>query len=197
MRITCSAIILLAAFALPAGAIDLVPRYISVMSDGVVAQRPYFADGDKKYAVKLDSETKLTESEGGAFFHFEKFPSAMMRLRQSPLRANLAFGPETLNRYQEVARGLLPVGAGEILFVESIPNPLPINNWQSYRFTFSYRVASEARRQSVTFLNLKPTEQIVIQTASSERDFDEITGRAFNIIRRWHEVVPQDERSFN
>ena len=189
--------IFLAGFALPAGATDLIPHYISTMTDGVVVRRPYFADGEKKYAVKLDTETKLTESEGGASFRFDKFPGAMMRLRGSPISAQIAFGPDSLARYQQAARELLPAEAQEIVFVESAPNPLPINNWQSYRFTFSYHVASEARRQSITFLDLKPTEQIVIQTASSERDFNEISARAFNIIRRWHEVVPEDESLFN
>ena len=181
----------------PAGAIDLVPRYVSTMNDGVVSQRPYFADGDKKYAVKLDSETKLTESEGGASFRFDKFPGAMLRLRQSPIPAQVAFAPESLERYQQAARALLSGGAEDIVFLESTPNPLPINNWQSYRFTFSYHVAGETRRQSVTFLDLNPTEQIVIQTASSERNFAEISARAYNIIRRWHEVVPAEETPFN
>lgn len=197
MKAPYLALLINAALVLSAGAIDLVPRYVSTMNDGVVSQRPYFADGEKKYAVKIDSETKLTEFEGGASFRFDKFPGAMLRLRQSPIPAQIAFAPESLDRYQQAARALLSTGAEEIALLEGTPNPLPINNWQSYRFTFSYRIAGETRRQSVTFLDLKPTEQIVIQTASSERDFDEISERAFNIIRRWHEVVPADEMPFN
>ena len=189
--------IFLVALALPAHAIDLVPHYTSTMSDGVVIRRVYFADAGKKYAVKLDSETKLGESQGGALFRFDKFPSASMRLRQSPLRAQIAFGADSLERYQNAARELLPPGAEEIVCAEKTPNPLPINNWRSYCFTFSYRVASETRRQSITFLNLNPSEQIVMQTDSSDRDFNEITARAYNIIRRWHEIVPTSETPFN
>ncbi len=121
----------------------------------------------------------------------------MLRLRQSSIPAQIAFDPESLERYRQAACALLFDGAQDVVFVEGTPNPLPINNWQSYRFTFSYRVAGERRRQSITFLNLKPTEQIVIQTSSSERDFDEVAARAFNIIRRWHEVLPADEMPFN
>lgn len=197
MNLAILAALLLAGLALPASGIDLVPRYVSTMADGVVIQRPYFADGEQKYAVKLDSETKLTEYEGGAAFRFDKFPDALLRLRQSPVPAQIAFGPESLERYQQAATALLPGSAEGIVLREATPNPLPINNWQSYRFTFSYRVTGEARRQSITFLDLNPTEQIVIQTATKERDFEEISARAFNIIRRWHEVVPTDEAPFN
>lgn len=190
-------VFLVTGLSLTVRAIDLVPRYVSTMDDGVVSQRPYFADGDKKYAIKLDSESKLTESEDGALFSFEKFPGATMRLRRSPLHPEMTFGAEYLERYQQAACGLLPGGAQEVALVEKTPNPLPINGWQSYRFTFSYRIANQTRRQSITFLDLTPTEQIVMQTAASERDFNEISGRAFNIIRRWHEVMPEDERPFN
>ena len=194
--LTLSALIL-AGLSIPAGATDLVPRYIARPTEGVVIRRPYFADGEKKYGVKLDSETKLTAFEGGALFRFEKFPEATMRLRPSPIPAQTPFTPESLETYQQAGRALLPPGADMIEFVESELNPLPINDWHSFRVTFSYRAANQARRQSVIFLNLKPTEQIVVQTAANERDFAEVSARAFNIVRRWHEIAPEDEAPFN
>jgi hypothetical protein len=186
-----------AGFALSASAIDLVPHYISTTADGVVIRRPYFADGKKKYSVKIDSETKLTAFEDGALFRFEKFPDAAMRLRLSPISTPGPFGPEKLEHYQQVARGLLPAGAEEIALTESALDPLPINGWQSYRVTFSYRAATEPRRQSIIFLNLKPTEQILVQTDSAERSFNEVSARVFNIVRRWHEIAPEDEQPYN
>lgn len=186
-----------AGLAPPADATDLVPHYISTTADGVVVQRPYFADGTKKYGVKIDSETKLTAFEGGSLFRFDKFPEATMRLRLSPISTPGAFGPETLELYQQVARSLLPAGAEEIALAESALNPLPINGWQSYCVSFSYRAATELRRQSVIFLNLKPTEQILVQTDSAERSFNEVSTRVFNIVRRWHEIVPGDEQPYN
>ena len=186
-----------AGLALSAGATDLVPHYISTTADGVVVRRPYFADGKKKFGVKIDSETKLTAFEGGALFRFDKFPEATMRLRLSPISTPGPFGPETLEHYQQVAQSLLPAGAEEIALLESALNPLPINGWQSYRVTFSYRAATEPRRQSVIFLNLKPSEQILVQTDSAERSFNEVSARAFDIVRRWHEIVPEDEQPYN
>jgi len=197
MKTLATLFVSFAGFALSASAIDLVPHYISTKADGVVVRRPYFADGNKKYGVKIDSETKLTEFEGGALFRFDKFPGATMRLRLSPVSTPVPFGPESLEHYQQVARSLLPEGAEEIAVAESAPNPLPINNWQSYRVAFSYRAGTEPRRQSVIFLNLKPTEQILIQTDAAEKSFDEVSARGFNIIRRWHELAPEDEQPYN
>jgi hypothetical protein len=189
--------LVLAGLAVPASATDLVPRYITRTTEGVVIRRPYFADGAKKYGIKIDSETKLTAFESGALFRFEKFPEATMRLRPSPVPAQTPFAPESFEAYQQAGRALLPPGADAIEFVDSELNPLPINDWHSFRVTFSYRAANQARRQSVIFLNLKPTEQIVIQTAANERDFVEVSARVFNIVRPWHEIAPEDEAPFN
>ena len=88
-------------------------------------------------------------------------------------------------------------GAADVALVASEANPFPINHWESLRITFSYQVANQSHRQSVTFLNLKPTEQIVVQTTADERNFEEVSTRAFNIIRRWHEILPEESAPFN
>ncbi len=160
-------------------------------------RRPYFADGAKKYGIKLDAETSLSASEGGAMFRFEKFPEATTRLRTSTIPAQTGFGPETFELYRQAATLLLPPGSTEVAVVGSETDAYPINGWSSLRLTFSYRASSRPRRQSVTFLNLKPNEQIVIQTAASENNFEEVTARTFNIIRRWHEIVPEEEQPYS
>lgn len=197
MKISGLTLLFLIGFALPAGATDLTPHFINKDRDGVVIRRPYFADGMKKFGVKIDAETKLSASDGGALFRFDKMPEASMRLRHSPVPAETGFGPETLEGYQQAARTLLPPGAGAVTFVESEWNPLPINQWQSLRVTFSYRIANQSYRQSAIFLNLKPTEQIVVQASADERNFVDVSNRAFSIIRRWHEILPEEAEPFN
>ncbi len=189
--------LILAALTLSAGATDLTPHFLSTMSEGVVVRRPYFADGTKKFGIKVDSETKLTAFEGGAMFRFDKFPEASVRWRSSPLPAESGFAPEAIPRYEQAARTLLPAEATAVELVESELNPSPINNWQGLRLTFSYRTVNSARRQSITFLNLKPTEQIVIQAAASDTSFAEVSARAFNSLRHWHEMDPGEESPFN
>ncbi len=189
--------LLLTGLTLSAGAIDLTPHYISHMTEGVVVRRPYFADGGKKYGIKLDSETKLTASDGGALFRFDKFPEATTRLRSSTVPAQTGFAPETFELYRQAALALLPPGVTGVEIIGNEPNPYPINGWSSLRLTLSYRINNSARRQSVTFLNLKPTEQIIVQTAASETNFEDVSARTFDIIRRWHEIVPEEEQPYS
>lgn len=197
MKVFSLSLLFLAGLSLSASATDLTPRYISTTTEGVVIRRPYFADGSKRFGIKLDSGTSLTAAEGGALFRFNTFPEATMRLRPSPLPAQTGFNPETFDAYVQAARTFLPAGASGIEMLESQLNPFPINGWLSLRVIFSYQAANQGRRQSVTFLNLKPTEQVIIQTIANERDFNEISARGFDIIRRWHEIEPEDESPFN
>ncbi len=197
MRTLCFSAFCLTALSHFAGAIDLTPHYMSHMTEGVVVRRPYFADGGKKYGIKLDSETSLSAYEGGAIFRFEKFPEATLRLRPSAVPAQTGFGPETFELYRQAAVALLPPGVTAVEVIANETNPYPINGWSSLRLTFSYRLNNFARRQSVTFLNLKPTEQIIIQAAASESNFEDVSARTFDIIRRWHEIVPEEEQPYS
>jgi hypothetical protein len=197
MKLLSVSLLIAIAFSLPAAATDLTPHFMNKNRDGVVIRRPFFDDGMKKYGFKIDDETKLSAYEGGALFRFDKMPEASMRLRRSPVPAETGFGPETFEGYQQAARTLLPPGADAVTFVASELNPLPINHWQSLRVTFSYRSANQSYRQSAIFLNLKPTEQIVVQASADERHFEDVASRAFNIIRRWHEILPEESEPFN
>lgn len=197
MKLPLLPLFLLAGLALTARATDLTPRYLTTMTEGVRLERPYFADGDKKFGIKLDSETKLSAADGGALFRFEKFATANMLWRHSTMPVGTVFGPESLELYQKTARSLLPPGAETVVMAASEYDTLPMNDWQSLRVTFSYTIANQSRRQSVTFLNLKPDEQITIQTVADDRDFDEVAGRAYNIIRRWYEIVPDKLQPYN
>ena len=183
-----NSILVLCLSALPALALDLSPRFVSTIADGVVIRRPYFVDGDKKYAVTLNMETELTPFEDGALFRFVKLSHAEMRLRPSPMSVELKFDPENQEKYEEAARKLLPPDAEGVVLDQVTQNPLPINGWSGVRFTFHYRIPTGEVRESITFLNIMPTEQVVIQTGSMAKDFPDVSDRAFDIIRRWHEV---------
>ena len=180
--------LLLALSALSASALDLSPLFITTMSDGVAIRRPYFSDGSKKYSVTLNIETELMPYEDGAMFRFVKLKYAEMRLRPSLFSVETKFGPDTLERYEIAARKLLPPLAQGIVLEQQTANPLPMNGWQSHRFVFKYTLASGETRESITFLNITPTQQVIVQVYSLEKDFVDTSERAYDIIRRWHEL---------
>ncbi len=184
-------------FAPLAQAIELAPRFITTYQEGVAIRRPYFADGDKKYAVTVDGETEVREYEGGALFTFKRMVGAQLRLRPSPMPATAAFTPETLVRYRAAARKLLPAAAESVAAEGETLDALPINGWRAFRMLFSMQLPGGAARESVTFLNLDAEQQIVVQTSSRRDDWEAADERAFDIIRRWHELRPEDLNAGN
>jgi hypothetical protein len=180
--------LLLALSAFSASALDLTPRYLNVTADGISIRRPYFADGSKKYAVTLDVETELLPYEDGCLFRFIKLKQTEMRLRPSSFRVEEKFAPENLVRYQEAARKLLPQLAEGVILAQETPNPMPINGWEGHRFTYTYRTPAGMVRESITFLNITPTQQVIVQVYAMEKDFADASERGWDIIRRWHEV---------
>ncbi|MDB6175224.1 MAG: hypothetical protein JWL59_4535 [Chthoniobacteraceae bacterium] len=180
-----------------ASAIDLTLRYVTTYTDGIPVRRPCFIDGDKKYAVTLDSQTELVAAEGSTLFNFTKFPRALMQLRQSPMKADVTFEPLNLPRYRAAALQLLPQGAQNPVLIAEASNVLPVNKWISQRLTFSYESGGSPMCESVLFLNLDPATQIVVQIRAGAPDFPTVTARGDDIIRRWHEVLPEAERSAN
>jgi len=182
--------LLLALSALSASALDLSPNFATVMSDGVNIRRPYFSDGGKKYSVTLNVETELVPYEDGALFKFLKLRHAEMRLRPSSFGVETKFGPDTLDRYQEAARKLLPQMAEGVVLEQQTKNPLPINGWESHRFVFKYTTPAGDIRESITFLNITPSQQVIVQVYAADKEFADASDRGYDIIRRWHELDP-------
>ena len=180
--------LILALSALSASALDLHPHYIDADADGVSIRRPYFSDGSKKYSLRLNNETELQPYEDGAIFRFIKLKDAAMRLRPSPFSVDTKFDPENLTRYLETARQLLPQLAEGVALYQETPNPMPINAWTSHRFVFKYKTQVGEVRESITFLNITPTAQVIVQVYAMDKEFADADSRAWDIIRRWYEL---------
>ena len=175
--------------------LDLTPRRL--LTGGGLVERIYFADGNTKFAVTLDGETKVTPAEGGALFRFTTFSQASMRLGKTPLEKHPPFDEASLPDYTKAAAALLPASAEKPELLWQGPGALPVNHWQTYRFLYRYHVAGLLYRESITFLTLESGQQIVIHTGAQSKDFDVIAARADDMIRRWHEVLPGDDQGAN
>jgi hypothetical protein len=175
-------------------AIDLTPRYIDTYNDGIVFQRLYFTDGEKKFTVRSNRETVVTGESGGAMFRFTKLPNSSFQILRSRLTPEQLFSGTALEQYREAAKRLLPVLAKASSIREETVDPLPINNWKGYRLILSCDLNGKTYLQSVTFLNLTPTDQVVLVTTAPEATFQEAADRSFQIIRTWQELLPGDER---
>lgn len=180
-----------------AAAIDFTPQFVTTALDGPPVRRPCFVDGKKKFAVTVDAETELTGADGAALFNFTKFSRAVMRLGPSTLKPEINFSVDNIERYRSAAAALLLQGAQQVTLESETANVLPVNNWTSQRFTFTYTFTSIPMRESVTFLNLDDKTQAVMQTRTTAETFAVITARSDDIIRRWHEVTEDSEVVIN
>jgi hypothetical protein len=179
---------LLATLGYRSPAIDLTPRFLTTFNEEVAINRPYFTDSGKKYAITLDGESELVPDEGGALFKFTKFPSAVAKLINSPAQEIAPFDDKSLRDYESLARRMLARDAINPVLDSTELNVTPINGWKTCRFTYSYENPAIKLRQSVTFLNLDDKQQIVIDIKTKREEFDNITARTWDMIRRWHEV---------
>lgn len=181
------------------GSSDLIlkPRLVTVDFAGTPVRRAYFEDGKKKFAVTIDNETELSEHGNGALFSFKKIPLATVELRRSPVPPGIPFTEEHIAEYAKAARGLLASNA-EIWVEQPMQlDPLPINDWKTCRFFFYYRVGGSPIRADVTFIELDSREQVVVITGATGNDYAAVRERSDDIIRRWHEVTPENERGIN
>jgi hypothetical protein len=182
------------ATSLHAPAVDLTPRFVDTFVDGVTTHRLYFADGDQKIGLSVNHETTAEAGAGGTVFRFPKFSDILFVLKHSPMSADQAFEGVTLDRYREAAHRLLPPGAQNITDLGEEPDPITINRWRSYRFTYTCESTGFIRKQTVTFLNISAEEQLVLIVSSIEQNFPEAAARSWQIIRSWQPILPGQEK---
>ena len=192
---TSIALLLLAAQAF--SGLVLTPRLVTIDYGGTPVRRAYFMDGEKKFAVTMDHETELSARGDGALFCFTKLPLATVELRHSPMKAGSGFSQENISEYAKAARQLLAPTAEVWPEEPMVLDPLPINGWKTCRFNFFYRVGGSPVRADVTFIDLSEKEQIVVITGGSASDYARVRSRSDDIIRRWHEVTPEEESGVN
>jgi hypothetical protein len=192
---TSIALLLLAAQA--TSGLILTPRLITLDLGGRPVRRAYFMDGEKKFAVTMDNETELTPHGDGALFCFTRLPLATVELRRSPIKAGTGFLQENISEYAKVARQFLAATAEVWPEAPIVFDPLPINGWKSCRFNFFYHVGGSPVRADVTFIDLNEKDQIVVITGGTANNYASVRSRSDDIIRRWHEVTPEEERGLN
>jgi hypothetical protein len=177
--------------------VDLSPRYKTIDLGGALIQRVHFRDGDKEFAVTINSDIEISGSGKGAIFRFKSIPLADMSLRPSPVSPAIPFSPEKMADYRRIAQEQLGANVEIVEAGEPEMDVLPINNWTSCRLNFTTRQAGVVFKTDVTFLNLSKSQQIMIVTSAKEGVFADVRGRAHKIMSRWHQVLPGDELGLN
>ncbi|MGB8167013.1 MAG: hypothetical protein WCF18_05940 [Chthoniobacteraceae bacterium] len=197
-KILLTASIALLLFAAPGSSgLVLTPRFMTIDFGGVPVRRAYFMDGEKKLAVTMDNETELAAHGDGAIFRFTTIPLATVELRHSPLKPSGGFSEQNIAEYAKAARLMLAPGAEVWPEEPMVLDPMRINGWKSCRFNFFYHVGGSPIRTDVTFIDLDEKQEVVVITGGTANSYSAVRSRSDDIIRRWHEVTPEEERGVN
>jgi hypothetical protein len=176
-----------------ADALNLQPQEITVEKDGPPARRYFFTDENKKVLFRIDGRMTVSGSANQAVFRFSDIRSGTMRLTKSGMKPETTFEEKNLPAYRIAARGYVPGQASDVQITEEIADAIPINNWASHQFNFSYKVFGVAYRQSITFFNYSATEQLVFDVVSEEKDYEKTYARSYSVLNSLCDYVPGHE----
>ncbi len=184
---------LLAAIAGPyaAAGMDFSPQFIPTQQEGAVIERPSFTDGTKRYAFRIDSDTRLTGSSEAVTCSFENLVRASMEIREAGEAG--PFDEKAREAFREIARAKIPRDATAVTLEKELEDPYRINGWKSFGLIFSYGYFGVPTKRSIVFLNFDPNRRLVVDIRADAEQFDAASARSWRILNSLHEVTPGEQ----
>jgi hypothetical protein len=171
-----------------AHALDLTPLEISISNDGPPATRYFFQDEGKRLSYRIDNKMTVQGARDSVAFRFNDIVAADMEWSISPVRPVLPFDEKNLAAYRTSARTFLPQNATDIQLEEEKSEAIAINGWISQQFIFTYKMFGVARRRSVTFVNLRAQEQVVLEIGAAAADYEKAYARGYRVLNSISEL---------
>ena len=165
-----------------ARALNLQPQEIMVEKDGPPVRRYFFQDEGKRLLFRIDGRMSVQGSATEALFRFSHIRNAIMKLSKSAMTPQAAFDEKTLKLYRAAARSCAPPQATEFQITSESADAVPINGWTSHQFVLSYKLFGAPYRESVTYFNYSPTEQLVFDVRSPEADYEKTYSRSYRVL---------------
>jgi hypothetical protein len=172
-----------------AHALNLQPREVMVEKDGPPVRRYFFQDEGKRLFFRIDGKMTVSGSANEAVFRFSDIHDANMKLAKSRITPETAFDEKGLKTYRPAAQSYVPPQATDVQITEEASDAIPINNWRDHQFTLTYKLFGSAYRESVTFINYSPTEQLVFDVRSSEADYEKTYSRSYHVLNSLSSLV--------
>ncbi len=173
-----------------ARALNLAPHEIVVERDGPPVRRYFFDDEGKRMIFRIDGAMSVSGSSTQAIFQFSDIRNATMRLAKSSMTTEVPFEGKNIELYRAAARGYVSAEATAVQVLEEKADALPINGWVSYQFVLAYKLFGVPYRQSITFFNYGPTQQLVFDVASPEAEYEKTYHRGYSVINSLGDEIP-------
>lgn len=168
--------------------ISWTPHLSTVFAEGTSVVSVYFSDTNKKYAVLLNTETNVEAAGGGAKITYNRIKSAVFKIREPIKRVEFPIAPDLTAEYRKYALAYAPKEVSEFSNFEEASSIYQINNWKSYRVSFSYGLYGQRIRHCITFLTLESGQQVILDLSSYEKEFPSALELSEHMIRTWHEL---------
>ena len=172
-----------------ARALNLQPREVTVEKDGPPVRRYFFQDEGKRLLFHIDGRMSVSGSANEAVFRFSDIHDAAMKLSKSGMKPQTAFDEKNLKLYRAAAQSYAPPQATEVQIAEENAAAIPINGWINHQFVLSYKLFGFAYRESITFFNYSPTEQLVFDVRSPDADYAKTYGRSYRVLNSLSDFV--------
>lgn len=153
-----------------------------IEKDGPPVRRYFFQDEGKRLLFRIDGNMTVGGSANEAVFRFSDIHDAAMKLSKSKMAPQTAFDEKGLKLYRPAAQSYVPAQATEVLITEEKPDAVPINGWVSHQFILTYKLFGSPYRESVTFVNYSPTEQLVFDVRSPDTDYAKAYSRSYRVL---------------
>jgi hypothetical protein len=165
-----------------ARALNLQPREVTIERDGPPVRRYFFQDEGKRLLFHIDGRMSVSGSANEAVFRFSDIHDAAMKLSKSGMKPQTAFDEKNLKLYRAAAHSYAPPQATEVQITEENSGAIPINGWTNHQFVLSYKLFGFAYRESITFFNYSPTEQLVFDVRSPDADYAKTYSRSYRVL---------------
>ena len=165
-----------------AHALNLQPREIMIEKDGPPVRRYYFQGQGKRLLFRIDGTMKVRGSANEAVFQFSDIRDGAMKLSKSKMTPKTDFDEKGLKLYRKAARTYVPAQATEVQIAEESASAVSINGWVNHQFVFSYKLFGRPFRESVTFFNYSPNEQLVFDVRSTDPDYAKTYSRSYRVL---------------
>jgi hypothetical protein len=172
-----------------ARAINLQPREVMIEKDGPPMRRYFFQDEGKRLLFRIDGNMTVGGSATEAVFRFSDIQDATMKLSKSRMTPQTAFDEKGLKSYRPVAQSYVPPQATEVQITGENSDAIPINGWICHQFVLTYKLFGSPYRESVTFFNYSPTEQLVLDVRSPDAVYEKTYSRSYRVLNSLSDFV--------
>ena len=152
-------------------------------------RRYFFQDEGKRLLFRIDGNMTVGGSANEALFRFSDIHDAAMKLSKSRMTPQTAFDEKGLKLYRPAAQSYVPAQATDVQITEENSDAIPINGWVDHQFMLTYKLFGFPYRESVTFFNYSPAEQLVFDVRSPAADYEKTYSRSYRVLNSLSDFV--------